>query len=744
MAEVQPDLQTIVGTIQVPNNEDLQLVDALAQLPAPQSDLAAQRTWPHTPETGWVRIREPASDGRRDFRALIPRRLGASGSVPGKGIYLNGLWHPQLLLNERIPVTRWEVELTGPTGAIIVLNSAVGSGTVKWAGMADRLALAVVPKGRATHLPTGNQDLIVVSRGPHEKRRNARLQQVIPEDWPLKAGKPIVVVIAPMRRRLSRPGPGMLFLSDRATRLTGGLWHHHSSAIQRGLLSAGVLSPDSWARALAANHLADAMTPGPSAAQTLSWLAWIPGIDSLLYDGSLPFTSEIMAEAWPSDPIRDDLLEFLENTTPPHAAGRMLSGLLGWEKMSALVDGISRGKAIDDAASAADVPIDLIAQWRTLPGPQNLTLQSRPMPNGGRTLNITRQAAPSAPAMPVEIRIDGVDRTWISDPGTDSTTIDLPSTPRRISLDPRGNIQQTRRDDDGWPPRWTPTFAGGVSELALGQTRPTASAHAWLRRRYGTRWVYGGHLRTNPVDLLSGRVSISRSLGPLLDRRTRAYRVWLSTGVSLLDPSYRPTDSGKTAFGSWVGASWDTRMGWPLPRNGHRLSAATGTGWVPHSNERWTALRLHSAGLLPLTPWAVLAGRATGGLSSGDVAHRQEDLGGSGAVQGLPIGRVVGHTSTVTSVEFRALPIRNASVPLPLAWGSTLQLSAGLDVGHIWSNQGHQQAVGWTAGIAGVADIVGARPTLGGIWVANTLTALTPELPATQWPQLYLRFSQPF
>jgi len=744
VATVSPDLRSITGTIYTPERDGLRWVDPLALLPDPTDDRAAQRTWPGAPQTGWIQIRDRGSAGERHFRSILPARWGASGTVPGRGLFLNGLWYPQPVLADRLPTVRWEVDIQAPDHAVVAVNGAVAKGRVQWEGLADRLSLAVVPNGQVHRMELDKQSLILVDSGPRRPRRDARLLTLLDSDWPDAAAPPIVVIEAPMYRRLVRPGPGVVFISDRATRLTGGLWRHHASAIRRGLLQASIQSPDSWARGLAAHHLADGVAPGPTADQTLSWLAWIPGVDALLYDGSLPFTSEVMGETWPADPVKDDLLEVIENAVPSQVAVRKLTGLYGWDAVSDLVKAIMAGTDLKDAAIQAEIPVAGIEEWRKMPPAQNLSLKSRPTPSGGRSLTLTRETSADAPPEPVRVRVDGVDRIWIAGPGPDTEAIDLPRSKHQVDLDPGGDVQQTRRDDDGWPPRWTPTFAGGISELAIRQVRPTASAHTWMRRRYATRWVYGAHLGTDPTDLLWGSVSISRSMGPLMDRRTRAIEAWLSTGASLLDPAFRPTDQGATALDTWLGVSWDTRQGWPLPRRGHRLKVSTGAGWIAQSQERWSALEGAASGLLPLNHWATLSAQARGGMALGNVTHRRLALGGTGGVQGLATDAVVGDLLGVGSIELRTLPIRHASVPLPLAWGSHLQVSAGLDAGRARSEGTEIHAVGWSAGLAGVADILGARPTLGGIWVAKLIPPLTRGAPIDPWPQFYLRFRQAF
>ncbi len=131
-------------------------------------------------------------------------------------------------------------------------------------------------------------------------------------------------------------------------------------------------------------------------------------------------------------------------------------------------------------------------------------------------------------------------------------------------------------------------------------------------------------------------------------------------------------------------------------------------------------------------------------MAVGGVEHRQIPLGGTGGVQGLSHNAVLGQAALASSVELRTLPLRHASVPLPLAWGSHLQISGGLDAGMAWHRGNQIRSVGWAAGLAGVADLLGARPTLGGIWIARAIPAWTSGVEVDSWPQLYLRFRQPF
>jgi hypothetical protein len=535
----------------------------------------------------------------------------------------------------------------------------------------------------------------------------------------------------------------MVFLSERAGRLSAGLWKHHSRGIQRGILTASIPNSDPWARGLVGSGLLSTLPALPSAKQTLSWLSWIPDIDAVLYDGTLPFNSEVMGHTWPSDPVDDDLLQIIESVVPSQVAFEKLRGIAGDTATQAMLHHLAQGASIDDAAERSGVPLSLVAAWRTHPPPQNLSVHHTKTPQNKHVLTVRRETTASAPPEPIVVEIDGTAQTWISTAGPDQRLFETDRAPSSVRVDPLGAVRQTRRDDDGWPPRWQPTFALGLTELDLSQARPSSSVHGWLRRAYGTRWVYGAHLSTSSVDLFSGAVSISRSLGPLINQRRRSFQIWGYAGTSILDPSFRPTEHGSVAIDTAAGAAWDTTDSWPLPTRGHRLSSSLGLGWVPQSEQRWTSWQVSGSHLLPLSGRLVLASRGAGGVALGGIPHRLRSLGGGRGVQGLQADSVLGHGTSTASAELRFLPISRASIPLPLAWGSDLQLSAGLDTGMAWTEDGEVKATGWTVGLAGVADLLGARPAMAGVWVANTIAPLSSAAAVQANKQVYLRFTQP-
>ena len=176
-ATLSDDLRTVEGELVVIDAPGLRLVDALSQLETPTDDELLRRTFPRGVEEGWLRV-EPAGQlaghPRYTFYAILPQRYGAAGLVPGRGLFLNGLWHPQPVWGDAVPVLDWDVEVAFPPGTHGVLNSAHGTGTVHWQGRGERVGLAAVIGGRAVDIAPGVGTAVLIERGPPRARRADR------------------------------------------------------------------------------------------------------------------------------------------------------------------------------------------------------------------------------------------------------------------------------------------------------------------------------------------------------------------------------------------------------------------------------------------------------------------------------------------------------------------------------------------------------------------------------------------
>jgi hypothetical protein len=747
VARLRPDLQTVEGELTLTDGDGLHFVDALSLLPVPTDDVLSRRTFPRAAESGWLRL-SPRGPDRMSFTAVLPRRYDAAGYVPGHGLFMNGLWHPMVMEGDHLAVVDWEVRLTLPPGTTGVLNGSVSTGEVIWGGRADRLSLAVLEDAEVSTLEQSAGSVTLVQRGRARERRDLRLSELIEVGWPGPGAPHVVIVEAPLRRRLSRAGPGMLFLSDRALRLSGPLWRYHSAATLEGVIQAGLPLSDPWWRAFAAAALLPA--DDKSVRELLGWVRWIPEVDALLYDGRLPFYSDVMGETWPGDPVHDDPAELFAPSTPARAAARNLDLRHGPGTAARLAGLLLQGASPGVAATGAGLSIEEVSAMRQPTPASDLALRVEERPEGGWQVAVDRPGAIGAPATPVELEVNGQRQRIELGVGTPAYVRVEPARPASVAVDPRQLSPDPNPSNNRWPRPWTVVAAIFPYELSLNSGRISAEANLVFRRRYATRWSLWTSLSTDPEDLLGLDVGATYAFGPLKDRRSRPFHLWFGGGPSLLDPAFRPTDDGAIAIGAYTGASWDTRVDDEFPRHGHRLSLSFGGGAVPGGDE-WGSAHLNAVQLLPLGGRAALALRAGAGVAEGGVEHRLLSLGGSSNLQGVPVDAVLGDTRLIGAAELRYQVFRGLSVPLPLVWLADVQLLGGAEAGYLGAHVAGcptepcaVEALGWTAGALFTGDVLGARPTMLGLWAAHPLWSDDAALTASSTPTFYVRGTQAF
>lgn len=735
-AEVLPGLSVVRGTVSA---RGVGWTEALSRLPMPEDDLAARRTWPARPEQGSLHLEPTADPDTFAFTALIPRRYGAAGLVPGRGLFMNGLWHPVPLVGGRLSPLSWEVELRLPEGAAGALNGTVGEGTLSWSGRAERLALTVLPRAQVARVPSAAGELVVLQTGPRRRRWEQRLAQLFGEAWPLPRATQLVVVETPMYRRLARAGPGQLFLSDHALRLTDGLWRLHAAAVRRAMLEAALPIEDPWARALAAELVSAERRSEKNPRELLGFFAWIPQIDELLYDGNLPYYSELFDESHPGDPVLDDLAEILDPSGPPAAAARKLEARLGPEASARFRLALLEVGDLELAATAAGLAPAELTAWRAPCAEQDLRLDVRAAPAGeGWEIAVTREAPADAPPEMVVLEVDGERLGWDTAPGPDARSWRWPTRPRSVKLDPDGLAHQSSALGDTWPARWGAIVSAWIYELDLNNGRVAGFADLSFRQQYNSRWLVGLAAETDPRDLASVSAYGVAWFGPLLDRRTRPLRVGLALGPSLLDPAYSSTEQGALVFDTSAWIVWETRDDLVLPRHGTRLRLSGGAG-LSGGELAWRSLYAGGTRLLPLGGRVVLAGTAGAGLAESALPHRQAGLG----LSGVEPGTALGDRQAGAELELRWLAMKNGSLPAGVAWLSDLQLSAGLEAGWLRAEGGPLAAAGPTAGLATVWDVLGARPTLMGVWAAWPRWGSAAVVEGAP-PRALLRFEQSF
>lgn len=731
---MDPDLRTVRGTLRVEGLDGAEVIAALPHLPGPGDDLVALRTFPESPDRGRAMV-EPVAPGLWSFETRLPRRFGDVGATR-RGLFANGWWTPAVRVDGRLALARWEVDLTVPDGVIAAVGGAWGLGRVRWAGEGERASLAAVRRPVIT--PLADQAALLTPGRP--RRRLVReLRHALAVAEAPAGGWRGVVAEAPLRRRLARGGVGQAYVSDRAYRLTGPLARYHRVGVARGVLRGLTPVADPFARDLAAAGLvaeyAGALR-GPSARRLLGWFSWLPTIDAILFEGTLPFHADVLEAAWPGDPVRDDLVEVFAPHVPGTAAHAQLVDGYGEAAALALGRGLRAGRSPEEAAAASGVPGALLAGWsRAMPA------EDYALDVDGEAIRVRRDAPPEAPGEVLVVRVGEAREVVHVGPGPGAWTL-----PRggagSIVLDPGRHTGQADRVGDAWPERFRITATGGVSTINLSDGWVAAGVAVALRRS-------GDNRNSGYLSLATGRdawadatLAYTRRFGPPLSGLSRAHRVTLSASTALLNQRFADADDRPIIASGALTWSWTDRQGGLFPMRGWRAFASVGGGAAPGTPDGWISARANLTRLVPLHPRLVVAARLSAAAADSGVRGRLLSLGGPASMRSLPYGAQFGTTRLSAAVEVRGVPIRDASVPLGFGWGSELQLTAGLEAGRIDGPEGTAEVVGLTLGAAGVAETVGADPFLSGVTLAWPVWWR--GLAAARGPEVYLRWDQEF
>ena len=747
VATVDADLSRVVGILEVPADLEATLADPLAQLPDPADDLQALRTFPGSTDRGQVAFSTDAA-GRIHFDATLPRRFGAIGSTR-HGLFANGGWYPQILVDGAAAVLAWDVTVHLPPDATGALADQLGRDTLTWQGTGERASLAVVRRGRITPVVAQDHDVVLLTRGQPRRALVRELQRQLPL-LPLSVSG--VVVEAPLRRRLVRHGPGLAYVSDRALRLTPGLGSVHRRALIRGVLAAWVAPTDPWAREIAAAGIAQIHADRSAALDTdrlLGAFRWVPQVNALLSSRRTAFYTEILDRSHPGDPVRDDLMEIFDPYTPGSVVADQLDDRYGPGTARCVAEDLAFGDPPDPDCGA---DLAWLADWR------------RPYPVQDYVLEVTsdrvtvdRVAPEGAQLEALVVRLDAEERTLLMDPGPLVVAVDGPR-PDRIVLDPVRHTAQTSRSGDAWPPRYDLTFAAWIDTINLGQGQLFGTGYTTLRRLYDTHNLVIGSISNSQSDRVALDVAYLRKEGPLQDGWRRPHRIRGSIGASLLNPAFAPTDGGSIALDASASWAHDTRVSSDFPLAGHRISGGVGGGVVPGTDDVWGSVSASATGILSPHPRHAVALRGSVAVARSALPHRLLTLGGSGLMRSIPAlpacPSADGSTCielaserAVGLIEYRIAAIRGASIPGILAWGSELQVAAGTEAIVARVGPDPVAAMGLTVGAFGLGDVLGAEAMgigLTAAWPIAWSEPLDGVLQPDPIPEIYLRFAQAF
>ncbi len=750
---------TIAGRLSIPPGmagaPGFDVADPLSVLPRAPDDLNQLRTFPGAVDTGSMQFQE-VEPGVWTFETTLPRRFGGVGHT-GHGTYASGAFYPQPLLDGRIPELDWVVDITLPDGRTGVVGNTVGTGTLHWEGSSDRVVVAMPRKARVETVQVGDATVRVVGKRTPRRALLRAVETVLPETRIASEDlTEVVLVEAPLRRRLVRPSADIALVSDRIFRLAPLFKPFHRHGFVKGVATAASPHEDGLARELDGAVRAEqwkAERKGGGARGLTRAFTWVPQIDYLLSSRRIAFYSEIFEEAHPGDVVQDDLVETLAPHRPGSSVRIQLDDRYGAGTSEAVNQALHAGLTLPQALKSVDADPDLDHTWRRPMPPQDYVLEV------GETAVVTRETTPDAPLETVILRtVEGDETQRLAVRLQPGVPFDLGPVDR-VVIDPGRHVLQTSRTRDSWPQRpLRVTAAAFVNNINLTRFRITGSAIAWVRGRYDTKNVFSGSVYSSRASIVGGSLGYVRKFGPLKDGISRQHRVSFSLGPRVIDPRFLSSEDGPFSVAGSVRYSWDTRVSSDFPIRGQRLSIGATAGAFPGTSSRWASISASATGITSPHPRHAFAGRASVLAAASSRPDQLITLGGLGSMRSLPVlppcqlgpqedpCAQVAREAVLGAVEYRVAPLRNLSVPMLFVWGTELQLSFGLEGAAARLLDGDGTAIGGTVAIGGLADMFGAEPTFMGVtggWLlyANGIDYAEPLQPM---PEIYLLWTQAF
>lgn len=705
-ATVGPDLRTVTGTLLLPPDADLDVVDALTTLPVPEPELEVARTFPGAIDRGTMTF---TRDGDVvAFTARLPKRWGDVGAT-GKGLYGNGAWYPTPLRDGALVPLRWTVHVAAPPDATLVVGGTTAHGTLDWSGDSDRVSLAVVPRGRTTPLQGEGWSVDLVTRGRPRRALVRNLADQLPlavEEGHTWTG---TVVQAPLRRRLVRPGQELAYVSDRAFRTFTWFQRTHREAVVRGLVTAWQGDPDPFVREVggaAFGRVHNDRLVRRTTVNLLGLTRWIPFVDAALYTREMAFQQEVLHRVVPTDRVADDLAERFA----PHAPGTQVAAQVADTYGAAAAQRLGRhlalGWSLSEAATAAGVPLEALDRWRVpYPSDQDYTLAL-----DDDTVTVHRSVDDGAPAETVVVAIDGERRTWEAPGHVDTVSWTLDAPPHRVVLDPDRHTAQRSRIGDTQPARIRWTLWGQVASISASQAFASAYAVVTARGAADTYNQVRLVLSTNQRERLSGLFGYTRYFGPLTQPTVRQHSVTLGVEGTWLNPNF-PSDAPiPYVIGGSASYAWDNRESTLFPRNGGRVAVGVSAGGAPGEGREYFRVSARGAFQKAWHPRHVLAGRLATGFAATDIPQQRLTFGGWSGVRGIPDDVVQTDVQGVASLEYRPVLLSQGSVPLWLLWLRDVNLLLGIDGGVGLDDGTRVSAVGASAGLGLITDNFGVSP----------------------------------
>ncbi len=613
----------------------------------------------------------------------------------------------------------------------------------------------------------------------------------------------LVIVEAPLRRKLVERGEGVLYISDRFFEAELPVWRYHDLHLARAVLAEAIeaatrrreptrvepLTTHGLAWRLIPDYLSTRWKNHVNLRQLLDGLSFLPEVDAILQTPVFPFADQIFDNPWVVDPLRADVRRFNRPLRTGRALLLMIEDRVGAQSLDAAVRDYlrSNGEGPDFFTLLQDrtgqPAVGFAQRWMGGWARVNLAVQQvereRQDDGSWRTRVTIRREVLEGEASDevVEIRLNpAVGRkgraTLIWD-GQDEVASWEVITRKRVAsvqVDPRGRILETDADgislkkDNRFPRAVKLT---GSAFLVAADSVSGIEAYAYLAMRPAHDLQHQVRLRvwTDEEAWVGGGPSYRHYFGPPRIGSYRQHRIDVSVDVQWLNGLFRPTDAPILVNGE-VTYVYDTRASAFSPRSGGRVlvTAFAGRDFALEDDHLRSAeasvfggVDLQATKLFSLHPWHVLAVRGKVGVIGGNVKHRQFVLGGNSNVRGYAANYLLGKFRTMGSVEWRHFFARDLDLPGPFMRYRALQgvlFVEGGVVARDLETPPEPSDLGVSIGYAlrVYLDWGGVLPAMGGIefaWSPNAPPGRLPFFsPPETWPdvpfQIYFVASQSF
>jgi hypothetical protein len=251
---------------------------------------------------------------------------------------------------------------------------------------------------------------------------------------------------------------------------------------------------------------------------------------------------------------------------------------------------------------------------------------------------------------------------------------------------------------------------------------------------------------TDQRQRIAGRLSYTRFFGRLTRQSTRAHQLSFAFDAAWLNPNFRRDEApasgvdlpqARYTIGGSMAWFWDSRLTSLFPMRGSRFQLAVGAGGAPETRESFVTLSGAATTILPFSPRHVAATRLAVGAAITDIPQSRNRFGGTGGVRGIPDNAVQTELQAVASLEYRAAPIRGASIPLGVLYIEEIDLTLAVDGGVGVADGGRVAGLGATAGVNLITENLGLAPGSVNVSVGLPLLWSGFELERRS-PQLYI------